>query len=149
MKKNTQKGTTVIELLIYLALLAVFMTVLLDVFVTTLNLKLSSESTSSLNQDTRYIMSKISYDVFNADSITVPGNTELDFVSGGITNKYTVIGGDLLLNSVKLNGLDTKVGSISFTKIGSTVQVILTMQSQIQLPGGASTQSVQTTVGLR
>jgi hypothetical protein len=146
---NNSKGTTIVELLIYLALLSVFLTVLLDVFVTTLGFKLQSESTSTLNQDTRYIFEKISYDIYNADSFTVPTSGELDFVYGGQINRYTVNGGDLLRNSVKLNSLDTKVQSISYTKIDDTVKVVLTLESEINLPGGVRTQSVETTLAPR
>src|SRR5512146_26781 len=95
-KLNKQKGTTIIELLIYLALLSIFLTVLLDVFVTTLDFKLSSESTSTLNQDTRYIFSKLSYDVYNADSFTIPNSFELHTTRGGVATNYTLVSGDLL-----------------------------------------------------
>lgn len=145
-------GTTIIELLIYMALLVIFLTVLMDVFVTTLDFKLQTESVSALNQDTRYILAKISYDVYNAKTFTVTaGGQELDLTNyNGTINRYTVSGGDILLNSVKLNGLDTKVGSISFTKIGATVQVTLNMQSQIITQGNQQkTQDVQVTLGTR
>lgn len=147
--KDSSAGTTVIELLVYLALLAVFLTVLLDVFVTTLNFKLQSESTSALNQDTRYIFEKIAYDIYNSDTFTVPAPTELDFTLGGVASQYTVSDGNLLRNSDKLNGLDTKVQSITFTKVDNTVRVSLTLESQIILPGGARTQSVETTLAPR
>lgn len=143
------KGTTIIELLIYLALLSIFLTVLLNIFVTTLDFKLSSESTSTLNQDTRFIFSKISYDVYNADSFTVPNSLELNTVRGAVSTNYSLVNGDLMRNSEKLNSLDTKIENISFTKIGNTVQVSYTLQSQFLLPGGQRTQTVETTIGTR
>lgn len=148
-KIKNQRGTTIIELLIYLALLAIFLTILLDVFVTTLDFKLSSESTSTLNQDTRYIFGRIGYDVYNADSFTVPSSSELDVVRGGVVTKYTLSSGDLLRGADKLNSLDTKVQSLSFLAIGRTVRISLTMISQFILPGGAHTQSVDTTFAPR
>lgn len=148
-KLNKQKGTTIIELLIYLALLSIFLTVLLDVFVTTLDFKLSSESTSTLNQDTRYIFSKLSYDVYNADSFTIPNSFELHTTRGGVATNYTLVSGDLLRNSEKLNSLDTKIQSINFVQVGNTVKVSYTLESQFILPGGARTQTVDTTLGPR
>ncbi len=149
MKKNKQKGTTIIELLIYMGLLIMFLTILLDVFVTTLNFKLQAESTSALNQDTRYIFQKMAYDIYNSDSFSVPNPSELDFVQAGIVNRYTVLDGDLLKNGERLNGLDTKIGSITYTLVGSTVRVAATLNSQIKLPGSTETQSFETTLAGR
>lgn len=149
LKFKENRGTTVVELLIYLALLAIFMTVLLDVFVTTLNFKLQSESVSTLNQDSRFIYEKMAYDIYNADSFTVPSAAELDFVSGGSTIKYTVSGGDLLRGGSKINGNDTKIDSVSFIKIDNTVKVLLTLKSQINLPSGIKIQSFETTFAPR
>lgn len=159
-----QKGTTVIELLIYLALLAIFLTVLLDVFVTTLNFKLQTESTSALNQDTRYILSKMSYEIYNADNVVTPANfgdsaASLVVAKGGVTESYSVNGGNMILTqggtSMNLNSTDTKVQSVTFTKLGdssgkATVKIDLVMQSMITTHGGTQDlQSVETTVGLR
>jgi len=138
-----------VELLIYMALLVIFLTVLMDVFVTTLNFKLQSESTSALNQDTRFILEKISYDLYNADNFTVPSPTQVSFTFAGTNNSYTISGGDLLRNSVKLNGTDTNVQSLTFTQIDNTLKVSFTLESQINLPGGPRTQSVVTTVAPR
>lgn len=150
MKKNQiQKGQTIIELLIYLALLAIFLTVLLDVFTTTLDFKLSSESSSSLTQDTRYIFARISYDVYNADSFTVPTSQQLNIVKGGVITTYSVSSGNLLRNSDKLNSLDSSVQNLAFTKIGNTVSLNLTMLSQFTLPSGQKTQSISTTFAPR
>lgn len=57
--KKLKKGVTIVELLVYIGLLSIFMLVLLDVFTTILNAKLESESTSALNQDARYVYSKL------------------------------------------------------------------------------------------
>lgn len=146
---NLQKGTTIVELLIYLGLLAIFLTVLLNVFVTTLDFKLSSESTSTLTQDARYIFSRISYDVYNTDSFSVLGNSELNLVRNGVTTKYASVSGNLVRNSINLNSLDTKLQNLSFVKIGNTVRVSITLQSQFVLPGGQSTQTIDTTLGPR
>lgn len=166
MKKNKKysKGTTVVELLIYLALLTIFLTVLLDIFVTTLNFKLQAESSSSINQDARYILSKLSYDVYNADSVTIPSAlgataSSLQLTNSGITVTYSLdADGNILITkngvTMKLNGIDTKIQNISFKKLGNagekpTIQIIFTLQSLIDLPSGIKTQSVQTTLGLR
>jgi len=161
---NLQKGTTIIELLIYLALLTIFLTVLLDIFVTTLNFKLQTESTSALNQDTRYILGKLSYDIYNADNVSVPANfgdtsLSLTLTTAGVPETFAVSGGNMVLTtggtSMNLNGKDTNIQSVSFKRLGDssgkpTFQINLTLVSQITTKGGTNnTQTVQTTVGLR
>lgn len=149
MSKSTdlQKGVTIIELIVYIGLLSIFMLVLLDVFVTILNNKLETEATSSLNQDARYIYSKMSYDVANADSFTVPAATQLNLNAG--SEIYNLSGGNLLLNSERLNSQETKVDNISFVKVGNTVQVSFTIESLVLLSSGEKTRTIKTTFGLR
>jgi len=142
---KTQKGVSIVELIVYIGLLSIFMLVLVDVFVTILNSKLESESTSTLNQDARYIYSRIAYDVANATSFTVPNPTKL--MVGGDT--YTLVNSNLMLNSTKLNGIDTKINSIFFTKIGNTVKTTFTIESLINLQSGVQTRTINTTFGVR
>ena len=149
-KNNKQRGITIVELLVYVGLLSIFMLVLVDVFVTILNNKLETESISTLNQDTRYIYTRLAYDIANADSASVPSPNSLNIVSGGVSYDYARDGnGNLLLNGSALNGLDTKVDGIIFTKIGNTVKVSYTVTSRIELPSDEQTRSIETTVGLR
>ncbi|KKS95783.1 MAG: hypothetical protein UV71_C0003G0017 [Microgenomates group bacterium GW2011_GWC1_43_13] len=148
--KKFQKGVTIVELIVYIGLLSIFMLVLVDVFVTILNSKLDTESTSTLNQDARYIYSRLAYDIANADSASVLNPNSLNLVSSGVSYNYVLDGsGNLLLNDVTINSLDTKVDSISFSKIGNTVKISYTIESLITLPSGNQTRTIETTVGLR
>lgn len=160
---NMQIGFTIVELLIYMALMSIFLLVLLDIFTATLNSKLASESTSAISQDSRYILSKLSYDVNNADSITSPSlgltSASLQFTASGSTVTYALISGNLVKTvggvSMNLNGADTQLDSISFKNIGSiggkpTIQVIYTVRSKIIVQGGGTeAQTINTTVGTR
>ena len=73
-KSEYSKGITIIELIVYIGLLSIFIFVLLDIFVTILNSRLEMESTASLNQDSRYILSQLAAKVTNADAVTLPQN---------------------------------------------------------------------------
>ncbi len=142
-----QNGFTVVELLVYIGLLTVLLLVLLDIFVTTLNFKLQSESTSSLNQDARMIMANLNYNIYNSHSAVVVSSSKLSLDSGA--KVYELSDGNLLLNSVRLNGQNTKVDSISFTKIADTIKVSYTVESLIITSGAVRTQTVDSTIGLR
>jgi len=156
------KGFTLVELLIYMALVSIFLLVLLDVFTTTLNSKLASESTSAISYDSRYILSKLSYDVNNADGVTSPAlgitDTSLQLTSGGVTSTYALAGGKFAKTvggvSMSLNGTDTQLDSISFKNLGNaggkpTIQVVYIVRSKIVVWGGTQAQTVNTTVGTR
>ena len=162
-KDKFNKGFTLVEILVYMALMSIFLMVLLDVFTITLNTKLTSESNSTVIQDSRYILSKLLYDINNADSITSPvlGATDssLQIVSGGVTNVYMLINGNLVKIdsgiSMNLNSVDTQLDSISFKNIGNvdgkpTIQVVYTVRSKI-IVQGRETQilTINTTAGTR
>jgi len=160
--KILHRGFTIVELLVYMALMGIFLVVLLDVFTTTLNSKLSSESTSALNQDSRYILSKLSYDINNADSITTPAlgatGSTLQFVNTGVTYTYASNSGNFTRNDgtiMNLNGVDTALDDLTFKNIGNadgkpTIQIMYTLRSKINLQGNRTqTQTINTTIGTR
>lgn len=156
------KGFTIVELLIYMSLMGIFLIVLLDIFTTTINSKLSGESTSVLNQDSRYILSKLSYDINNADSVVSPAlgvtSSSLQTVQDGITYTYASSSGNFVKTAsgvtMSLNGTDTYLDDLTFKNIGnvggkSTIQINYTLHSKITVFNGTSTQTTNTTVGLR
>ncbi len=166
MKNNNQKGFSIVEIIVYVGLLSIFMLVLLDVFITILNARLEAESTSTLNQDARYVLSKLEYDIGNADSVTMPLNNgdssnTLVLTQEGIDKTYSLDGsGNFLISSgfssYKLNGEDTDVTDLSFKKLGNsepgdkpTIKISYTVRSKIIRKGGTQTLSFNTTVGLR
>lgn len=161
-----QKGVTIIELLVYIGLLSIFLIVLLDVFTSVLSSKLESQSTAAVSQDSRYILSKLNYDITNADSVTSPASfgspsNSLVIVEGGSSYTYSLNGSDLELTTpagtAKLNGNDTSVTGLSFTKLGNpsvndnkpTIKISFTVKSQIEQPSGQEEQTIDTTIGLR
>ncbi len=145
------KGITMVELLVYIGLLTIFLTVLTSLFVSIFKFQLTTQSTSSLTQDTRMIITRMGYDIGNATSLTVPDSSHLFF--NGINSYSLDASGNLILtiNGVgnKLNGLDTRISDIEFKKIGSTVQVKFIINSNIIEQSGPRSQTIQTTYGLR
>ena len=67
-----KRGYTLIELLIVIGILAILISVLSQVFGSIMTMKLSSSSHTSLSQDTRYVLARLTYDLSQADSITTP-----------------------------------------------------------------------------
>lgn len=167
MKKGNEskKGFTLIELTIYFGLLSIFILVLTEIFVSVLNTQLSSESTSSVAQDGRFIYSRLIYDINSADNVTLPANLgdtsdTLVLIRGGQTYTYSLSNGNLELQDPSLdiqplNGVDTTISNFVVTRLGNaggkhTFQINFRVTGNIQLPGGrVDTQVFQTTAGLR
>lgn len=157
------KGFTIVEFLIYMGLLSIFLIVLTNVFVSIFDVKSESEATSAVQQDGRYILQRLIYDVSRASSISTPGSyglstTNLVLNMSGVEYTYSISGNNLqLVNNLganKLNSSNTIVSGITFQKIGNTVenetvQIDFSLSSVADPNGGVETRSFQTTVARR
>ncbi|KKR78338.1 MAG: hypothetical protein UU23_C0001G0102 [Candidatus Curtissbacteria bacterium GW2011_GWA1_40_9] len=161
--KHLKKGFTLIELIMYMALMSIFLVVLSELFLSILEVRKESEATSGVEQDARYILSRLYYDLNRASSITTPAtpgssSSTLVAIISGDTNSYSASGGNLTLtNNAGTNNLNSSASSISnlnFQKIGAsgigqTVKIDFTLTGKTQRTGGAEIRDFTTTVGLR
>lgn len=118
-----KKGFTLIELLISVGLLAIFLVVLSQVLYTVLDAHISAISVSVLEQDARYIISRMHYDTTLAN--------------------YTYVNPNLSRLGIRLNGPDTQIADFSISQIESTTKINFT------LTAGGQSRSYQTTIGIR
>ena len=163
MKHCKNKGFSLIELLLYMGLFSIFLITLTQIFSSALELKLESESTSTVQQDSRYILERLSYDINRADSITTPaaiGTQEqlLSLVISGQTYSYTLSGNTFTLTNpsgtFQLNGFNTRVTNLSFLRVGNSggknsVRITYTINSLTNQKKGVETKTIQTTLGIR
>lgn len=153
---NVHRGFTLIELLVYMGLLTIFLTVLTQVFISTLDARLESESTSSVVQDGRFITLKMMREVTSADSILSPAkgaqSTSLSLNSGGTTYTYNEVSGNFEVSSGgtsdALNSSRTKISNLVFNRIDDTITVSFIVTSEIQ-GREFEAEAFQTTIGLR
>lgn len=159
-----QKGITLIEVILYIALLSIFILVLLDIFMGGLNLQFESQATSAVQTDGQFIMARLMWDLKNADSLTAPAalggsSSTLVFISSGISYTYSLSGGILSLSrsgeTLALNSLESNISSITFTRLGNvggkpTIKVDFTINGNtIKSGNNIETRTYQTTFGLR
>src|SRR3989344_3081981 len=100
-KRLSQKGTSLIEVILYMALFSIIIVVIVDLLITSGSLKTESESQSGLQIDAAFITSRLSYEVRNADTITTPaaiGQTTNSLVvtSGSETHTHSLSGNNLI-----------------------------------------------------
>lgn len=153
-----QKGFSLVELIIYMGVLSMLIGVMSVLFSSILNTQLDSASTSSIDQDARYIQARMAYDMQRASSIvSVTANT-LQVLANSINYTYSLDGsGNLQITdntgSYQLNSVDTTVSGLSFQTISNgsndTVRVTYTITSDIQETSGQESRTVQTTLGLQ
>lgn len=158
-----QAGTTLIELIVYMSFFALFTAVLLNFFVSVLNIQLESESSSSVWQDGQFITERLIYDIQRAQNIVTPSGlgdsgSSLQITVNGIQYSYSVNGGNLELTNNqgtdRLNSVDTSVSNLLVRKIGNvsgkaTARVSFTLTSIVVQKGGPEVRNFQTTVSTR
>lgn len=161
-----QKGFTIIEFIVYMGLFSIFITVLTQLFVTSIDNQLSSQSTSGIDQDSTYIFLHFQHFVQDAKAVTspssygVPSQTLTITDTTGTNYTYSLQNGNLIRTnnstgtSDQLNSWDTQLTNISFTRVGhagskDSVQLAFTLQSDITTHSGNEQKAFQTTIGLR
>src|SRR3989344_2823740 len=161
--RQSRAGFTLIEIILYMSLLAVFLITLTDIFVSILDVSTESEATSSVEQDSRSMLSRFNLDIANADSITTPANlgetsNDLQLINNGTTYTYSLWGERIIVASGTetnaINSTGTEVSTLSFQRIGNvggkeTIRIRFNIQSATNRPSGVETRSFTTTVGRR
>jgi prepilin-type N-terminal cleavage/methylation domain-containing protein len=161
----SKKGFTLIELVLYMGILAILLTLMSSIFTSIVDVQIQSTTTSSVNQDGRYLLSKLLYDVKNSSAILVPANpgtqsSTMQLTINSINYTYSasssgnlqVVNGTTGETNV-LNSYDTSISGLTFTRIGNggtsdTVRVSYTVTGRaIERAGQQETKTFQTTLG--
>lgn len=163
-KQNREKGTTLIELLIYIGLLAIFLSVLTSLFGTAVEIFISTQSTSGIAIDSTYLLSKMKYDIQRAESISNPvvqggSGSTLSLVIDGGTYSYSVdVNGNLVYSNPSgtffLNSYLARISSLNFTKLGNpggieeTLKIDMILSSRVEQAKGEEISNISTAIAL-
>ena len=158
-------GVTLVELLLYMGIFAILLTLLTTIFSQITAVQLEADATSSIQLDGRYVLSRLSYDIHRADAIVSPvlggQASTMQLTINGSTYTYNVDGsGNLIVTDgagavSMLNSYNTTIPSITFQQVGnfaggdSTIQITYTVTSRTEESKGPVSRSFSTTVGLR
>lgn len=158
------RAFTLVELLVYMALLSVFLVVLSEIFLSVIDTQSESESLAVSQQDGRYILLRLVSDLSGATSITTPAlgtsGSSLQATINTKTYLYSQSGNNLTLSingaaSDQLNSYNATVSGLVFTHLGNgtgqgdTVKIQFNIISQNQRSTGPETRNFTSTVGLR
>lgn len=157
-------GFTLVEMILSLGILSILIGVLSGIFGSIIDTQLSSKALSSVDQDGRYIIAKLNYNMLNSSSIVspaVPGSSTsavLKNSADSVDYTYSLNNGNLLVSStagsVSLNSIDTTISDLTFKRVGlgdmnDTLQINFTVNSKTVLRGQPNKQTFQTTFGLQ
>lgn len=123
-----KKAFTLVELLIYMALVGSFLVVLTNMLATILETQAESAAASLVDIDGKYILARLGYD---ANTVVLNPGT------------FTVSEGNLLSGTTRLNSYDSVISGFSITRVEDTARVNFTVTS------GDQSRLYSTAVGVR
>lgn len=160
-----QRGITLVELLLYMAILSVLLTVLTTIFISALDVQSESSASSSVEQDGNYILAKLEYDMHRAQSINIPSsngeiNSNFQIVVDGINYTYDIDENNNLiladsLGENSLNNYGSSVSGFSVQRLGNvggiedTLRISFTLTGRIERISGVESKNFQTNLSLR
>jgi prepilin-type N-terminal cleavage/methylation domain-containing protein len=159
----TQRGVTLVEMLVVMGLLSVFLLVIATIFTSTLDIQSQSSSYDAVMTDGRFLMARLDYDIARATAVTTPASlgasgAGLVMTIGGNTYTYALSSGNLQLTDnvgvANLNGSGVVVSGLSFQRIGNTggkdtIHYSFVLTSVAKPTGGTSSQTFTSTAELR
>lgn len=162
MKADTA-GSTLIELLLYVGIFVSLLGMFLWVFSSIVYVQLESEATSSVTTDGKFILSRIGYDIGQAQTIGAPATPgaqggSLQLGKNGVPYTYTQSNGTLTLTAGSttdtLTGVDTTISNLTFLRLGNvggkhSMTISFTLTSKTVKRSGPEERSFQTTFALR
>ena len=164
---NQQKGTSLIELILYFGLLSIMLIIATDIMFRTSEFSLESAADNDLQDDAKFIVSRFSYDIRKADSISFPtslgdSSGTLTLSVGSETHSYSINGSDLEYQETvgpntqtgNLNSNRTKVNYLNFERLGNiggnpTIKITFELESTTAKKGGPEQKTFETVVSQR
>jgi competence protein ComGC len=160
---RSRSGITLIEMLIYSALFSILVVVLSEILLSTLEVRIESQANAAVNQDSRFLLSRLSYDIQRSSAITVPNalggsGGVLTLTIGGANTTYQLAGNAVTITNTNgtdaLSSPESSMSALTFKRLGNvggkeSVQVKFTVTSVARKDSGAESRSFQTTIGRR
>lgn len=163
LKTTDNQAFTLIELLLFMGLFTIILGVLTNLFSVIIDTQSEVESTSAVENDSKFITTRIMYDIQRAEDITTPSSlgaqtSTLRLTIDGETYEYTVTNGNLQLTvdseTDMLNGNLTQISEISFQRFGNiggkhAIRLNFTIDSRNETAAGEESKKIETMIGLR
>lgn len=161
------RGATLLELLVYVAVLAGLTVVIAQAFLSVGGARKQSEARSEVNASIRFVSERIRQDIKSAEILTTPLlgtlSDTLVMTIAGVTVTYDVVSGVLRRNGEAITGGDILVGVPSFTRLENqnpnvgtsllatttSVKIVIPFRYNVSGTHWMYENTLQTTVALR
>lgn len=129
MKIPANRGTTIVELTLYMGLLSIFIVILFNLFSQILSTQTRSTAVSLVQTNGNFLLTKLTHDINQADAIITPASigssgTAMVLRIGTTNATYAISNNRLLLTdtsgSYNLNDVDTTFSNFVVTRIGNS-----------------------------
>ena len=103
-----RRAFTMVELLIYLALMSIFLVIFGQIFFSVLDTQLKSRAVSAVQQDELYLLSRFGHDIRRATAVTSPASageisSSLAITVNSVNHTYGASSGSLTLTVDPVN----------------------------------------------
>lgn len=157
-------GFTIIELLIYMAIVSVLLVVMTQILTSVLDIRVESGSDTVVDENTTFIFTRLQYDIHRASGIITPAapgqsGSTMKLNIGGVTYTYALVGSQLQITSDlgtdMLSDSASSVSTFTVTRIGDgtsedTLRINLSLSSVANTSGGVhQNRQLQTSVSIR
>lgn len=157
MKNNHNQGVTLIELLLYIAILATTLGIIFDLFAQTSLNRISSINESSILINSQKIMYDLNQTIRQANNIDLPAGANLSLNNHQISYSLDADGNLIKTEnseSNKLNNSDVALENLNFEVLGPstfqpTIKISFTLRSTTAKQGQIRKEDFQTSVSLR
>lgn len=158
-----RKGITIVEMVIYLGIVSALLVIFINLFGVIVDRQLETESLSSTQYESTYLLSRFTYDFGRASSIDVPAfpgssSAMLRLIIDGIAHEYTASDGAFVLlrdgQILRMTSNKSIINSPQFIRYGTgtvhdIVQLDFDIESHSQLRGIGDSIHFSTQLGIR
>ena len=169
-QKKHQEGVSLIELLLYFALLSIVLLIAIDLMIRSGEFSLESSAKNNIQADGSFMTHRLSYDIHRSTAISTPAalgdaGSTLVLTIGGETHTYTLLGQSLQYTKQtpppgastqtgNLNSDLTKINSITFQRLGNvggkpTIKITFEIEDIQGEKGKLVKNTFETAVGIR
>lgn len=160
---KNKKGFTLVELLLYMGLSVILLVIVSGIFISILSVQNESVKNSSIEREGRYILNRLSRDVYISQDILEPvdigeSSDTLQLLIDSELITYRIVNERLYLiddtNSYLMSGESVKVIDFNVEKLGnnggkSVVEITLTAESENVSDGIIQTRDYKTILSVR
>jgi type II secretory pathway pseudopilin PulG len=162
--KAFASGFSLVELIIYMGMMMILISILSSIFSITLDTQLESTASTTVHDEGEFLLAKLTSDIRNSSVVSTPPaaggqSSSLQLTLNGVANTYTLdSSGNLAVTNAAgtnvLNNYLSSISSLTFTRLGNvggknSISLSFRVTSRILERGSPRTQLFSTTVGTR